>query len=361
MPRFPVLFFVCSVVVVLAAACSVYDPSLVIPDDGGVVATGFQPPARPDISDGTDMAEIAFALRDVQLDQNDGRWRRIGFDLDGVTTGEPDRETSCVPPSGASPPTDGDQGRDNVFGESLFPTVKLAVEGLEASSRARQAEGVGSVLVRINGYNGAANDPRVDVTLAVTVFGTTAADNDGVVLDVAGIPRVAGRIADFPAWDGTDFFYARDDNFIGGDVDRPSIRDNNAYVANGFLVARIPARTDFIFPGEEIGVLARLTGGILVGRLGGDRQELQDVTIAGRWGIGDLLTTAASVGACPGAGDTTIFTNLLDTIADVRSEPGSGGPGVECDAISTAIVFQGFRANFGGAVPGPSLSDACAP
>ncbi|RLB53601.1 MAG: hypothetical protein DRJ42_11455 [Deltaproteobacteria bacterium] len=356
----------CSVVlllVVFATGCSVYDPSLVNRGDSSV-SPSFQPPARPDVDDEPDMPEMVFALRDVRLDQRGGDWRGIGFDLDHLNTVEPARATTCNPPSGSLPPVDGNEGRDNVFGETLSPTVLNVLPDLQRDARAAQDFGTGVILVIISGYDGTENDPHVDVSLAVSVYGTTLTDYPNVEL-VDGVPRVDTRAADEPVWEGTDYFWAREDNFSGGDPKLPRIHDDDAYVSGGYLVVNVPALAEFPFPGQEIGILAKLTETILVGKIGNNRMQLQDVTLAGRWGLLDLRETVNALAACPGIDDSgeavSILNRLLNDIADVRAHPPSAGPAADCNALSIGITLQGTRANIGGLAPGPSLDTICPP
>jgi hypothetical protein len=353
------LLFALVVAVTSMAGCSVYDPSLVVGGPGG--PCGIQPPRRPVNDDETDIGDLGYALKDVQLLQGAG-WRNIGFDLDGICTDAPELLTECTPPGRGAAREDGDQGRDNVFGESVFPTVNFAIPDLQDASRAFQERGQGAIMVRLNGYNGTANDARVVVTVAVTVFGTTAEVAPQVTFAGDGTPMIppAGDYPPPPAWrDGDDVFWGRTDNFVGGNQANPLIFDDNAYVSNGMLVARLPDRSDIIFPGEDSGLRARLTEAVLVGRISDDLSEMQNVTVAGRWAIADLLDTAESVGACPGSETLMTLTNLLNDVADVRSASGTGGEGVPCNAISLGVVFQGYRARWGGITNGPPLANAC--
>ncbi len=351
------------VALVLLAGCKVYDPSLVRSDasagDGGA-ACGIRPPPRPaSADDGVDIGEIAFALRDVVFEQG-ADWRRTGFDLDGYCTGAPDYRSECTPPDGSRPVIDGDNGIDNVLGQTLFPLVSLAVPGLQMASRSFQEAGDGSVLIRIDGWNGQPNDSRVDVIAAITVFGTTAAAAPDVTITPTGPELGDGSFPPPPDWDGNDVFWGRDDNFVGGNEANPRIRDDTAYVTNGTLVVRLPERTDFIFPGTDVGVLVRLTEAFAVGQIRADRTRLDDVTVVGRWAINDLLDTAESIGVCPGSANLTTLQMIMDANADVRSRADTGGTGVTCDAVSVAIVLQGYRGNWGAVAPGRPLSDACA-
>lgn len=49
----------------------------------------------------------------------------------------------------------------------------------------------------------------------------------------------------------------------------------------------------------------------------------------------------------------------LMTSVDVRSTPGSGGPGVSCDALSVGLAFDGTRATWAGIADGFTLENRC--
>ncbi len=363
-------FLACSLACVAALGCKVYDPALVKQDAGGTTpgeCDAARPPERPSIADdGVDVGEHAYAVRDVVFDQSGEAWRTIGYDLDGRCSEPPDWDVECRPPlRTASPEADGEEGTDNSFGHNLFPVVDLTVPDLQETSRMYQQRGVGSVLLVVNGWNGEADDPRVQVVMGVTVFATTGAADDTeppeVVQTDTGPETPEGEPLPEPAWDGNDWFWLRTDNFFEEDPDRPYVYDDNAYVAGGVLVIRLPERTDFIFPGEEIGLLVRLTGAVATVRISEDRETLTEITVAGRWPVLDLLATAEAVGVCSGTTEHSILQNQLDRIADVRDREGSGGADVTCNAVSLGIAFEsGKKARFAGLAVGDPVPDACA-
>jgi len=346
--------------------CQVYDASLV---DAGTDAGTFDggacdnatPPPRPDVDDSADGEEVLFGLRMVVLSQEDGDlWRTIGVDLDGHCTQEPDFATECVPPRRSRPPVDGENGIDNVFGSDLFPLVDLAVMGLESTAQAAQEEGKLPV-VRVRGWNGMDDDPRVDVAITNAIYTVPAMGEMPIPHMVEDFEPVdmAGERVPLPAWDGTDYGYFRAATFFEGDPDRPTIRDDNAYVSNRFVVARLPERVEILFPADEVGVLVRLTDATAVGRISDDGLTLENAVVSGRWSIIDLLSTAENVGICPDTDSYNILLGQLDSIADVRSRPGTGGEGIECDALSLGVRFTGTRMRWGGLVEGPPVRNVC--
>lgn len=352
------------IVAILALAwtsgCQVYDPSIV--RDPGTCA-GRRPPPRPDIEDDDGEMELVIGLRDVVLNQEGGDlWADLGFNLDGFCTAPPENARECEPAGSSAPVRDGNDGIDNTFGRDLFPLVNATVPGLEETARAAQLAGIGFPVLRIRHWNGEANDPRVEVTITQAVA-SAPANADGslpdVVIDEFRAENPDGTPADPPVWDGRDWAWMRADTFLAGNSDQPLVRDDNAYVADDFVVTTLPDRVEILFQADNAGVLVRLTGGLAVGRLTADRMRMEDVIVAGRWSVIDLLQTAENVGVCMGTPQYNVLSARLEAIVDVRSDVGSGGPGIECDAISLGVGFTGFRMQWAGLAEGRSLVSLC--
>lgn len=359
---------VCVALIVASAGCQVYDPSLV---DSGVDAAGVDagpcnsrvPPPRPTVADGADGEEIIFGLRNVVLAQADGEaWRDIGLDLDERCTVAPAFDAECHPRRRAQAPVDGNDGIDNAFGSDLFPLVDLAVGGLEETARAAQEEGKLPV-VRIRGWNGMDDDPRVDVTISNSIYAVNdAGDGTPALHRVEAFEPVdiaTGERLPFPVWDGTDFAFFREDTFFDGDPEQPLIRDDNAYVVGRRVVANLPSRVEILFPADLVGVLVKVTDATAIGRISDDGLTLEDAVVSGRWAVLDLLMTAENIGVCRETPQYDILVGQLDSIADIRSMPGTGGPDSICDAISVGVGFTGTRLRFGGVTPGPPVANVC--
>ena len=370
---------VCAFAVLVAGGlwgCNAFDGSL-LPSDAGLPDTGpadsgpydggpsRQPPPRPTVGDGPDMfPTLDFFLKDVVLKQDGDAWRGIGFDLDHLVSQGDMPVVECVPPKRtARPELDGDEGIDNAFGHVLFPLVNLVVPDIDMTARQSEQEGLGAIAVRIRGYNGLADDPRVDVTVAQTVVGTTGGPDDTMppAIDindfVAYLPD--GSTAPLPAWDGNDWFWVREESFAAGDETRPRIQDNNAYVADHQLVMHLPDGVEIVLPGPMQGVTAVLTNGLVVGRIADDFTSFGPVVVGGRWPVNALLETAQALGVCVGDTQFTILTQQLDTIADIRATPGTGGADVPCDAISIGVTFMGFLGRWAALTPGQPLPNQC--
>ena len=351
---------------VLLTACNVYDPNLIAKDASvGVDRPGSvdlgrddlqRPPPRPLGADSGDM-ELIFALKDVRLDQGSG-WSSIGFDLDGRFSTADDPDVECLPVDvAAGPETDGDRGIDNAFGHILYPLIDAVLPTLETDFRASQTQGRGTLLTRITGWNGLDDDPRINVVIAQSLLGTTAAAAD---VDPATAMLRAVGAPPAPLWAGNDTFFARSDAFVASDETYPRIEDSNAYIANRQLVLTLPAGTEILFIATSRSVTVSFTTATVTGTLSADARRLERVTVAGRWAAAALLDAAGPAGICNGSGQWNILANALDQRADVRAVPGSGGAGAECDAISLGVTFEGYRALWGGLAAAPPPPDCCA-
>ncbi len=368
------------VAVLALGACKVFDAGLIEPPEDATPSSDAPPPDVPLVdaptpsglrkvpprppmeAEGPDEAPVLVALRDVALNQDADRWRDIGLDLDDLLTEPPVPEAECEPPSEtAEPELDGNDGIDNAFGSRLFPIVRLALADLEALSRTNQAAGIGAILLRISDWNGTRNDPRVSVWLSQSAAGTSAEPSAVRFEGMELVDATDGTAAPLPAWDGGDHWFPRDDTFFMGDVSRPRVVDDNAYVSDGTVVMRLPDRVDILFfAGTEAGVRVRLTDAYAFGTFDDDFSEIAVATVAGRWAVLDLLDTGDNIGICVGTPQRNIVEAQLDTIADVRSTPGTGGLGVTCDAISLGVTFRGLRANLAEVGPSRPLPNPCA-
>ena len=354
------------------SACVVYDPALLADAgagvdggprrDAGPVCTtcpAGRPPPRPSGPDG-DGPEAFYALRNIQLVQDRDRWRTIGYDLDGLDTQDVSDPVECTPGMGRDPETDGEGGVDNAFGHLITPLLFAAEPTFASDGQANETAGLGAVLVRVTGWNGGRNDSLVNVTVTQSVFGTPKVDGgvpdasvpDGGVNYDAGVPPL-------PRWDGNDAWWGRSDSFFSGDPLRPRIADDNAYVADGTIVMRLPDRREIIFSGDTQGVVFKLTDATLTVHVLADGNTVDQALLSGRWASNDILDAIPFVGVCPATSNYTLLSNLLATSVDLRSAPGSGGAGVICDALSVGIGFSGIRATWAGTAVGYTLANRC--
>lgn len=354
----------------LTCGCDVYDASLLddggpsdagVGGDAGAVCDPLHPPPRPDIEDSPDREPVLFAFRGVVLDQG-MQWSEIGLDIDDRCTSSDSPEVECLSPASGRVEVDGMRGIDNAFGHRFYPVVELVLETFQQDARAAQENGRGTLLGIVDGWNGTPDDPRLGVTILQSVYGTPG-DGSDTPPDVTlqdGVPTLPDDTeAPPPAWDGDDWWWVRDDGYLGGDMSRPKVHDTNAYIASGTLVVNLPP-ADILFFAGDAGARVRLTDGKIVAELSDDGQMLHDVTVAGRWPLSDLIATAPNVGVCNGTSEFDVLTNMLEDIADVLASPGTGGADARCDAISLGVLFEtGIRARFAGTEESPPLPNPC--
>ncbi len=289
--------------------------------DSGIDPCSRQPPGPPGGADGPDVGSRTWALRDVTLDQSGDVWRNLGYDLDNRCTEDITDEHLCIPPEAPVPPLDGDNGIDNAFGESILARITAFNSAFEANARRNMEEG-NAILVTMKGWNGTPNDPLVDIEM-VQALGVNRADAEPL-----------------PQWDGDDRWIQASTSFQAG---LPLIRDDGAYVTDGMFVMNIPNRQPITLPWVDDNIFdLLLTDATLTGRISEDGQMLTDVLLTGRYALIDLSVAWEAAGLCAGGMLRTIVDDLLGRELDVRSAPGTGGPGRTCDAISVAMSFTGF-------------------
>lgn len=335
-----------SIAVVLLGCGSSATPDAAV-TDAPAGPTLRQPPTRPSGEDEPDGPVVVLALRDAFLDQGSD-WAGTGLDLDGVHTAPGSSAGEC--PSTCS---DGEEGIDNVVGESLYPLLEAASPGLGAAVDDALENGRGNLVVEVRGWDGTADDPRVDASVVRAMVITSAGDAapPALLFPAAGVATLAdGSAVPPPAWDGGDWAWARSDGLIGGDPASPLVRDEDAYVAGGVLVMRLPERAELV-----LDVLAlRLSGAVLlVGPLGAADAS---VTLAGRWAAADLLEAASRIGVCPGSAQAGVLGAQLERVADLRAAPGTTGP---CDALSVGLGFTARAVRWAGVADGAPSSSAC--
>jgi len=347
--------------------CKAFDETLLEADSGtGANCPVNRPPPRPTGDDPVDDGTVyTYAIRDLLMDQREGRWETIGYDLDNVCTETPDVLVECRAPNAAAPAIlDGDRGTDNALGGEVLPILLVALPDLQEVTRADQTKGAGVALINITGWNGEPDDPHVDVLFAQSSFGTTVVPDrvDSYAFDLVDRSlSVNGEPWPGPEWAGGDHWYARSDNFLDGDLGRPRIRDDNAYVAGGTIVIRLPDRFPITFGGQMLAVTFLLSDAYFTVDISDDLQTVEGAIMAGRFATLDILDTVRGAGVCPDSDDYRSFSTVLDLAADIRTVPGTGGAGVECDALSVGLLYEsGVAATFAGLADPITTGDVCA-
>lgn len=357
------------------AACSVYSADLLEPavavdagpdvqapsDDATADAADADPclhayapprPAKDDPSDASDDVDYVSVLTAIDFGLDAGG--APSFDLDHTCTC-PGPE-SCVPVSGSPPHCDDVRGGDNSAG-GLFAKLVAVAPSFDPSNVTQQFyDGIAGLVFVMHGYNGAANDTQVRVS----------------VFDSNGLMSRADGGTDKPKHDGTDEWSASPRSLLGGVgppfVPLPESSDPNAYVTNDQLVSVLDVR--LLLGGAwhdvdpiplkgaiVVGTLTRtaaglsLSNGHFAGRVSTSQilsrmQILPDPFSTGNFLCGSDVTYQAVKGAICGASD--VSTNLL------------GDPSTPCDAISLALGFTAEPARLTGVIAdGPAKMLPC--
>ncbi|WP_394842682.1 hypothetical protein LZC95_37120 [Pendulispora brunnea] len=278
-------------------------------------------PSRP--NDGSGGTRTLFgATRQILLADPDAG-TDPGLDLDGLCTCP--QAGSCVPPTGAKAGCDnGSRGVDN-NGGALFGALFSNVQGLQQEI----VHGQHGIVVRVDRYNGQANDPDVIASIynVVGVDGKT----DG------------GASAKF---DGTDSFIVDSDSVISDGELQSKYFDEQAYVANNVLVATIPSfRLRLMIPPSDRSnaeeVIEEIKGVQLVGRIEpeGAGLRIQRAVLAGRIPLATMFLHAGSGSVCSDAGVFDFIKPRVCGALDLPADP-QANRGTTCNALSFALLLD---------------------
>lgn len=314
--------------------------------DGGSDCEPVLPPRRPGVLGAGDAIGFVAAVRTVDLGDGDGgdgvpNFLGIGFDLDTTCSGQ-GAGSSCVAPPWVTYHLDGPGGRDNSFGSILYQLNQNGGGSATESNNSNTAVGVGTAVIRVRNYNGTSIDNQIEVGW----YGATMYRD----LTVPPAP---------PVWDGSDEWLAFDawvDGIEVGDAGpietgsepSPKYYDSNAYVTDGYLVARFP---------EFLISIGMMTEAIIMARL--ERNEagawtLRAGTIAGRLAIDDTVRGLENVRddstgdwICTDSPAYPARKQLLCGLADI-SASGIDDGSSPCDAVSWAWTFEAEPAKLSG-------------
>lgn len=269
----------------------------------------------------------------------------VGLNLDGACTcPEP---TSCIPDEGTDEDLLCDAGGGiDAQSRRIFAQLAVLTNDQFSSRELSQDADAGrwGILFRIEGWTGEPTDTRVRFSL----YGSPGLADDAI-----------------PSWDGGDA-WSVDATSVepGGTVDQPLYVDENAYVADGVVVASLP-QSGITIATSGARLHLDLVAGFLRARLVEEegRWALRDGILASRLRTEDLFTALDGFrdgDEDPLCTDSPLFALARDAIcesADIFS--GAGTPTSPCDAISVGIGFSAEAALLGDVVEPPELSPGC--
>ena len=353
-----------------------------VPPNIGCV--GLVPPDASSGADGPSIDPLSFAFETVRITASpsidSGAPVPVGFNLDHLCTCGEDKVPSCVPPdAGATPPAsvcDGDGGADDGLA-SFINVLALAIpEFREDFAGQRIHDGVFTVLVDVNNWNGLPEDPQVLVRIRMS----------------PGIDRDAsGRRT--PLFDGTDIWEVDPASIIGGSdnigrdcrsaadggvICTPAINDPHAFVTGGHLVAHpnYGGTTPLVLQSSVGRITIGLTGTVLDAVLEKTGNGLWKMTgeIDGRWPADSLLNTIANIenpldpahqtAICESADAAqsaySVFKPSVCAGLDLSASASlDDNPLAPCTAVSSALAFVASTATAGHIVLNTPLSTNC--
>jgi hypothetical protein len=293
--------------------------------DGGDGCDHALPPPRPAVTDTADDLTVIAVARQILLSTPSGTVA-VGYDLDDTCSVDRATET-CL---GAKPHSDPPRGIDNNAGD-LFNLVNGRTD-LEKRVNDGIVVGKNSLLVRLGGYNGKADDPRVTVSIYASPG----------LLDGTGQPQPP-QFVDTEAW-------SLDDGQFNAITDLPTAT-TDGYVANGTVVAfldvKIALSNDFSLTFDGAVLTAQLD-------LTGSKPAITSGVIAGRWPATDILRVVArqrtadgGKALCDDPISYAVAKSIICSDLDIRSDRSSDGKGLACDATSASLRFLGGHASLG--------------
>jgi hypothetical protein len=325
------------------------DASHDVAPDAPMMCTHTSPPSPPTGTIKPGDVTFVVALHSIFMAEQAGS-TPVGLDLDKTCTCEGEGP-SCTAPKGTKPACDSPGGVD-AAAQKLFQLIALPLGtdafGSQFFSNGAD-KGLWSLLVRVTGYNGEADDDHVSVALFPVA--------SSVEVPATGIP----------AWDGKDQWPISTTSLADGkSVSKPLYVDDNAYVSGGVLVAGI-AHSEIRFAGSIESITMRLTGGQIVATLtkGPNGYALKDGILAARWALPDVFFAISSFrdnngkAICTNGVDYAFAKQSFCNAADILSTIGTIT--TPCDALSLGLGFTADPANIGSVKPPPKPIPGCPP
>jgi hypothetical protein len=246
---------------------------------------------------------------------------------------------------------DGNHCRDNTFGRvefqaALVPEVAKKYGLSDDAFNCALCVGHYNFLVRLTNYNGLADDDSVRVDL----YPSPGLEN--VLPWNCADPTWTRRPCFTPDMPWTVQSDVLTSQRGGPELPDSKLKDDQAYVREGYLVATLPDDTLFWFPGYKALVVAyplRLQKAIVTGRVAKGTDgvwRIDDGIIAGRSRAADVVKGFRLIGFCEGDANYKLMTEFIDKNLDLLGD-GARDPNVTCDAMSVGLAFQASQATAG--------------
>jgi hypothetical protein len=273
---------------------------------------GCQSISYPDPPEGapdnpSDAIEFTVAVRSVDLGEGGDKTNPVGLNLDKFCTCLGEGPSCKDPPYATKENHCDDKGGVDNAASRLFAALDIALPPDKFGSpfySEKAEQGNWTLLLRVTGYNGELDDPRVTVAIygpaglqASSMSGAGGTDGGGgaAPADPCQTDPDAGPVVEtIPCWNGHDVWRVADTSVgMTQSIDEPLYFDPNAYISKGFLVASV-SETTLNLGGANSYLGIRLTAGTIVGAVQAPQVDglgfrIVNGTLAARWTTQDIF------------------------------------------------------------------------
>jgi hypothetical protein len=347
---------------------------------------GCQSISYPDPPEGapdnpSDAIEFTGAVRTIDLGEGGDKTNPVGLNLDKFCTCLGEGPSCKDPPFATKEDHCDDKGGVDNAASRLFAALGLAlpVDKFGSAFYSNKAEeGFWTLLLRVTGYNGELDDPRVTVAIygpaglqasSKSGMGSTDGGGGAGASDPCQTDPDAGPIVEtIPCWNGHDVWRVGETS-VGPSksVDEPLYFDENAYVSKGTLVASV-TETTLSLGGATSYLGIKLTAGTIVGAIQAPQVDglgfrIVNGTLAARWKTADIfqtLSTFSSDGENLCKDDEPVYSLFKERVCgfvDISST--LGGATLVCDSISFGMRFSTFPVKLGDIGPVLGKTTTC--
>jgi hypothetical protein len=332
------------------------------------------PEMRPAVGGQADVGTIYLAIDHLRLGGQDPAgvtsstaWEDMGFDLDGLCTDsggldDPANPDACamVEEQGCKATTsklspDGRNCRDNTFGRfegDVSHTDEIAKYRLNDDLfNCALCVGYFSILVKITGYNGTANDDQVRIDLYPSPGLKTPFKLDCINSTSWKSGDLCWTDDKVNTWkvDPTGLVGPYTD---GGDLPDAKLSDANAYVRDGYMVMQLPDPALLWFPtqpGVPVNSFPILVHrGVVAAKVQktAGAWSLTDGTIGGSSTEKEIVGAFRQVGFCETDSLYQVMTSQVHAALDIL-QSGAKDQSIQCDSLSIGVGFTARQATAG--------------
>lgn len=309
-------------------------------------------PCRPTVDDLPSGEDLVFAARTMRLGFSLSApedWQVLGLDRDCLQTEATGQPTGCVllvPQRGR----DGLQGRDNSFGSNVGQLIRLLhslgimSSDIEAAVNRDIERGDDGWTIGLQDFNHTRDDPQVTVVIRLSE-GTTTESGEKVAA----------------TWDSTDRWSIDPASHTA--YGEPVYVDDNAYVVDGELVAKMPKGVPFDVQVDQGKLSVYVTEVVMRSRLSDDFTRIEHGVVSAVWplaiAIDQTLDFAMRFGLCPPNPVLDTIKTTVEQAADIRIDL-LAAPALPCNAMSFGMVFTADKALLGPVAPAqPEQPSTC--